>query len=101
MYDPTYSACVILIQCFIALSTTEVLSSQVLCCSFFPLGFELEGKVKFSWQHLKTRRDVYIERLNNIYVNNLNESGVSHFNGMAKFLGRDQKGFQIEVVFRV
>lgn len=38
------------------------------------------------WAALKTRRDAYIERLNNIYGNNLDKRGVTFLEGHASFV---------------
>eukprot|EP00794_Sanderia_malayensis_P011014 gene11014-12178_t len=39
----------------------------------------------FDWSHVKTARDNYIKRLNNIYKNNLDKSKVEIFQGAASF----------------
>ncbi len=41
--------------------------------------------VKFDWPALKTKRDAYIQRLNDIYARNLDHSGVETIFGKAKF----------------
>lgn len=61
------------------------------------IGFEAGCNLTFSWKKLKERRDASIKRLNDIYVNNLDGSGVTHFNKFAKFIGKTEKGFQIQV----
>ncbi len=38
------------------------------------------------WKALKARRDAYIERLNNIYGNNLDKRGVTFLEGHATFV---------------
>ncbi|KAI9330376.1 hypothetical protein DFJ73DRAFT_91161 [Zopfochytrium polystomum] len=43
----------------------------------------------FSWDKLKAKRDAYIVRLNNIYVNNLNKEGVDQILGTARFVSKD------------
>ena len=47
-------------------------------------GFELEVK-GFEWSAIKRPRDAYIARLNGIYANNLDKSGVTVIEGFAKF----------------
>ena len=42
------------------------------------------------WQALKSRRDAYIERLNGIYVRNLDNHGVDHLHGQAHFIDPHQ-----------
>ena len=37
------------------------------------------------WAGFKSRRDAYIERLNGIYARNLNNKGIEHIDGWAKF----------------
>lgn len=57
------------------------------------------------WGALKLRRDAYIERLNNIYANNLDKRGVTHIKGGACFVdantvevdGRDYQAERIVV----
>ncbi len=38
------------------------------------------------WAALKTRRDAYVARLNNIYSNNLDKRGVTYIAGFARFI---------------
>ncbi len=38
------------------------------------------------WPALKARRDAYVERLNNIYSNNLDKRGVTYIAGTARFI---------------
>jgi len=40
----------------------------------------------FNWTELKQKRDAYIERLNGIYANNLNNNSVDFFEGAASFI---------------
>ena len=47
-------------------------------------GFSIE-RHSFNWGTLKTGRDTYIERLNQIYRKNLNSSGVREIQGRASF----------------
>ena len=47
-------------------------------------GFAIECH-GFNWATLKARRDAYIERLNQIYRNNLDSSGVQEIQGRASF----------------
>ncbi|NOY62627.1 MAG: glutathione-disulfide reductase [Gammaproteobacteria bacterium] len=51
-------------------------------------GFDLGDKPHqtFDWSHLKQRRDTYIERLNQIYLNGLEGSEVAHLQGRAHFV---------------
>jgi glutathione reductase (NADPH) len=48
-------------------------------------GFDIEVK-GHDWAALKARRDAYIERLNGIYGNNLDKSGVTYIAGTASFV---------------
>ena len=50
-------------------------------------GLDLTGSVTFDWKRLTQKREAYIERLNGIYQNNLNNSKVEIINGKAKFIG--------------
>lgn len=61
------------------------------------LGVELGTAPSFSWAKLKERRDFSIKRLNGIYVGNLESSGITHYDAMAKFIGKTDNGFQIQV----
>ena len=45
------------------------------------------GNIQFDWNYLKQARDKYITRLNGIYENNLNNSGVTKLLGRASFAG--------------
>ncbi|MED5249264.1 MAG: FAD-dependent oxidoreductase, partial [Pseudomonadota bacterium] len=47
-------------------------------------GFELP-EAEFNWASFKTTRDAYVERLNGIYLRNLDGSGVELFRGWASF----------------
>ena len=47
-------------------------------------GFELP-EAEFNWASFKTTRDAYVERLNGIYLRNLDGSGVDLFQGWASF----------------
>lgn len=49
-------------------------------------GFALDGPVRFDWNAIKTSRDAYIKRLNQIYQANLDHSGVTLIHGQATFL---------------
>ncbi|KAJ1553087.1 hypothetical protein HK405_008993, partial [Cladochytrium tenue] len=51
-------------------------------------GFDLSVK-GFAWDKLKTKRDAYIVRLNNIYDNNLAKEGVDRIIGTARFVAKD------------
>jgi glutathione reductase (NADPH) len=48
-------------------------------------GFDVEVK-GHDWNALKVRRDAYIERLNGIYKNNLDNRGVTYIAGAASFV---------------
>eukprot|EP00923_Selenidium_pygospionis_P030949 GHVN01054999.1.p1 GENE.GHVN01054999.1~~GHVN01054999.1.p1 ORF type:complete len:517 (+),score=98.48 GHVN01054999.1:948-2498(+) len=48
-------------------------------------------KPEFSWQHMKTRRDFTVKRLNGIYTNNLKSSGVDYFNEWASLVDKQGK----------
>jgi len=50
-------------------------------------GLELTGSVSFDWTRLTQKREAYIERLNGIYQNNLNNSKVEVIHGKAKLIG--------------
>ena len=50
-------------------------------------GLELTGSVSFDWKRLTEKREAYIERLNGIYQNNLNNSQVEVISGQAKLVG--------------
>lgn len=65
----------------------------------FLTGFEFTGPPKFSWNHLKNRRDLSIKRLNNIYLDKLQHDGIKHFDALAKFIGKDEGGFKLQVSF--
>lgn len=47
-------------------------------------GFSIQG-ASFDWQRLKTSRDKYIQRLNEIYAHNLEKSAVTMIKGTAEF----------------
>ncbi len=48
-------------------------------------GFHIEpGNI--DWPHLKTERDAYVHRLNDIHHNNLSKSGVDRIEGYARFI---------------
>lgn len=50
-------------------------------------GFDLsQSSVKFSWSHLKSVRDSYIERLNGIYESNLRKAGIDIVQGRGELL---------------
>tara|TARA_B100001059_G_scaffold235213_1_gene280122 strand:- start:182 stop:1528 length:1347 start_codon:yes stop_codon:yes gene_type:complete len=56
-------------------------------------GFNTSSK-DHSWVALKSRRDAYISRLNNIYEANLNKRGVKYIIGEAKFI--DANNIKVE-----
>ncbi|NNF16241.1 MAG: FAD-dependent oxidoreductase, partial [Gammaproteobacteria bacterium] len=43
-------------------------------------------KPDLDWGHLKTGRDEYVQRLNNIYLNNLRSKSVDYFAGTGRFV---------------
>eukprot|EP00012_Vannella_robusta_P006445 CAMPEP_0206193426 /NCGR_PEP_ID=MMETSP0166-20121206/6552_1 /ASSEMBLY_ACC=CAM_ASM_000260 /TAXON_ID=95228 /ORGANISM="Vannella robusta, Strain DIVA3 518/3/11/1/6" /LENGTH=449 /DNA_ID=CAMNT_0053610121 /DNA_START=811 /DNA_END=2160 /DNA_ORIENTATION=- len=43
------------------------------------------GDVSFDWKIIKDKRDAYVKRLNGIYGNNLEKSGITLFRGKAVF----------------
>ncbi|KAL2077506.1 hypothetical protein ACEWY4_027010 [Coilia grayii] len=45
----------------------------------------LGGNSQFSWHSLKTKRDAYIGRLNQIYLGNLNKANIVSIEGLASF----------------
>lgn len=49
-------------------------------------GFKIDG-YSFDLPELKKRRDAYVARLNGIYANNLNNSGITSIKGDATFVG--------------
>lgn len=51
-------------------------------------GFKLDSP-RFDWGTLRKRRDAYVERLNDIYRDNLKREGVELFEGYGKLLARD------------
>ena len=51
-------------------------------------GFKV-GEVSFDWNTIKTARDNYIHRLNNIYKNNLDNQKITSIQGFAHFDGVD------------
>uniref|UniRef100_A0A8C7W8J4 Glutathione reductase, mitochondrial n=1 Tax=Oncorhynchus mykiss TaxID=8022 RepID=A0A8C7W8J4_ONCMY len=44
------------------------------------------GHVHFSWETIKTKRDAYVSRLNNIYRNNLDKAKIETIQGHARFI---------------
>lgn len=48
-------------------------------------GFDIEVR-GHDWSELKSRRDAYIKRLNEIYGNNLDNKGITHIDGSARFV---------------
>ena len=57
-------------------------------------GLNLNGSVTFDWKRLTEKREAYIERLNGIYQNNLNNSKVEVIRGTAKLVG--EKKVEVE-----
>ena len=50
-------------------------------------GLSVSGDVTFDWKGFTKKREAYIERLNGIYQNNLNNSQVEVISGQAKLVG--------------
>ncbi len=48
-------------------------------------GYEVDIK-GHDWARLKAHRDAYIKRLNGIYANNIDKRGVTHIEGIARFI---------------
>ena len=48
-------------------------------------GFTVSAR-EFQWETIKTARDAYVRRLNDIYYRNLEKSGVSFVQGTARFV---------------
>ena len=44
----------------------------------------------FDWSSIKSKRDAYVERLNGIYANNLENSNVTHIKATAKFISANE-----------
>ncbi|KAH0485648.1 MAG: hypothetical protein KVP17_000779 [Porospora cf. gigantea B] len=59
-------------------------------------GFE-KVEPKFSWEHMKTRRDFTIKRLNGIYTSNLEGSKVTIFNEFASLVDSHLRGGPVKV----
>lgn len=58
-------------------------------------GFQnIPETIHFDWAHFKRERDAYIARLNGIYANNLDKSGVTLIRGFARFI--DSKTIEVE-----
>ncbi|CAG8541463.1 5168_t:CDS:2 [Dentiscutata heterogama] len=53
-------------------------------------GFDLTSIPKFNWGFLKQKRDAYIKRLNNIYLNNLVKDDVEYIEGKASFVSKNK-----------
>lgn len=53
-------------------------------------GFTDLGSPRVDWGLLKQRRDAYVQRLNGIYMRNLEASGVKLHHGFARFVGEKQ-----------
>lgn len=53
-------------------------------------GFNIEAPTEFQWPKLKTARDAYVARLNDIYSNNLAKSQVDVIEGFAHFTDAKQ-----------
>lgn len=50
--------------------------------------FQKPSDLTFDWQSLKTKRDAYIVRLNNIYKNGMKNAGVDIFEGFGSFVDK-------------
>ena len=57
-------------------------------------GFRLDGSFRLDWSDLRRRRDDYIERLNSIYLHNLEREGVTLIRGYARFV--DERTVEVE-----
>jgi glutathione reductase (NADPH) len=53
-------------------------------------GFDVTQNGDFNWAAIKEKRDAYIKRLNGIYFNNLNKSGITFVEGKATFTGPNE-----------
>ena len=53
-------------------------------------GLKIVNNDIFDWKDVKTRRDAYIKRLNDIYLNNLTKSQVQLIRGQGVFVGKDK-----------
>lgn len=53
-------------------------------------GFTSSQGGDFNWASIKEKRDAYIKRLNGIYSNNLNKSGITFVEGAASFSGPNE-----------
>ena len=51
---------------------------------------DIPAQPRFDWAHFKRERDAYIARLNGIYGNNLDKSGVTLVRGHARFLDKNR-----------
>ena len=51
-------------------------------------GFSGLDDIQFDWNYLKVARDMYVKRLNGIYDRNIQNSGISKFEGLASFSGK-------------
>ena len=52
-------------------------------------GYE-SGAIHFDWNFIKTNRDLYVKRLNDIYGKNMQTSGVVRVTGTARFAGNHE-----------
>jgi len=52
-------------------------------------GFSISAK-DFDWSQVKSKRDAYVQRLNGIYANNLENSKVTHIKANAKFISANE-----------
>jgi len=52
-------------------------------------GFNITQNSPFNWKDLKVRRDAYIKRLNDIYLNNLKRSNVELIRGEGTFVDKN------------
>merc|ERR1719210_214639 len=53
-------------------------------------GLKIVNNDIFDWKDVKNRRDAYIKRLNDIYLNNLTKSQVQLIRGQGVFVGKDK-----------
>ena len=53
-------------------------------------GLKIVNNDAFDWKDVKMRRDAYIQRLNEIYFNNLKKSNVELIRGQGAFVDKDK-----------
>lgn len=55
-----------------------------------------QGHASFDWSYFKSKRDVYVKRLNRIYANNLGNDEIEHIQGRASFLNKREVEVKLE-----